>query len=306
MNIAIIGCGAMGSVYAAHFAEAGVEVWAVDTWSAHVAAMNADGLRIDGPDGSRVVPGVHAVGTVAEAPPCDLYVIATKAAAVASAASAVAAVMPAGAVVLTIQNGLGAEERLKDHIPAEAVLLGVAEGFGASMTGPGHVDHKSMKQIRIGEPGGGKSTRLEAVVSTWRAAGFNANAFDDIQKLIWEKFVCNVTFSGPCTVFACTVGELIASPHAWSVARAAAREAHAVGLAREVAFGFDDVEVYVTAFGAGMPDARPSMLLDHLAQRRSEIDAINGAVVEAAKPFGLATPVNEALSAIVRHRELAF
>jgi 2-dehydropantoate 2-reductase len=306
MKIAILGTGAMGSVYAALFSEAGHEVWAVDAWPEHVAAIRERGLRLEGASGDRVVKGLHAAVDVAEAGPCDLYVIATKAAAVAAAARAVAPLLGPDSLVLTIQNGLGAAERAAAELPPGRLLIGVAEGFGASLRGPGHAHHNAMKLIRVGEPGGGLTPRLESLAALWREAGFEVRAFEDIETLVWEKFVCNVAYSAPCAVFRCTIGEVQADPERWRVAAGAAREAHAVGRAKGVAFGFDDAEAYVRAFGARMPAARPSLLLDHLAGRRSEIDAINGMVPVLGAETGIATPYNDVLTAVVHAREAEF
>ncbi len=306
MKIAVIGVGAMGSIYAGLLADAGHEVWAIDLWREHLDAIRTGGLRVEGASGDRLVTAVQATADVAEAGRCDLYIIATKASGVGTAARAIAPLMGPESLVLTIQNGLGAGERIAEHMPTANVLLGVAEGFGASMKGPGHVHHNAMNLIRIGEMTGGESPRLDAVTAVWRAAGFNAKAFGDIEQLIWEKFVCNVTFSAPCTVFDCTIGALMEAPEQWNIALGCTREAHAVGLAKGVAFSFDDAVEYVTEFGARMPHARPSMLLDHLARRPSEIDAINGMVPVLGQALGLATPYNEILTAVVRSRETSF
>ena len=128
----------------------------------------------------------------------------------------------------------------------------------------------------------------------------------DIEQLIWEKFICNVTFSGSCTVFDRTLGEVMADPQSWKIALTCGLEAYAVGRAKGIAFAFADAAAYITAFGEKMPEARPSMLLDHHARRPSEIDAINGIVPEVAREVGLAAPYNEVVAAIVRSREAAF
>lgn len=306
MKIAIVGAGAMGSVYAALLADAGNEVWAIDVWREHVEAINARGLRVEGASGDRTATSVRATAHLADAGECDLYIIATKASGVGDAAKAVAAVMRPDSLVLTIQNGLGAGERIAQHMATDQVLLGVAAGFGASMRGPGHAHHNSMSLIRIGEIGGGLTDRVERVARVWQDAGFNVKAFEDIQQLIWEKYICNCTFSAPCTVFDCTIGEIMAAPDRWEIAKGCAREIHALGQAKGVTFGFDDPIAYVTAFGEQMPGARPSMLLDHHAKRRSEIDAINGMAEVLGAELGIATPYNQTLSAIVRAREEAF
>ncbi len=306
MKIAIVGAGAMGSIYAGLFAEAGHEVWAIDIWRDHVDAINRDGLRVEGASGDRVVTGIRATANTAEAGECDLYVLATKAAGVGPAAEAIAPLMGPESIVLTIQNGLGAGERIARFMPTDCVLLGVADGFGASMRGPGHVHHNAMNLIRIGEMNGGLTERLERITGIWREAGFNARAFADIEQLIWGKYICNVAFSGPCTVFDYTLGELMADPAAWEIARGCAREVAALAAARKIAVDYGDPAEYIDAFGRRMPAARPSMLLDHHAGRRSEIDAINGMAVELGRELGIPTPYNEVLTAIIRHREKSF
>jgi 2-dehydropantoate 2-reductase len=305
-KIAIVGTGAMGSIYAVMMAEAGHDVWAIDSWADHVDAINADGLRLEGISGDRRLTSISAATDPAAAGMCDLYVIATKAGGVGEAARAVAGVMGTHSLVLTIQNGLGAAERIAAHMPVDNVLLGVADGFGASIRGPGHAHHNAMRMIRLGEIRGGMTDRLHDLETLWQEAGFTARAFDDITQLIWEKFVCNVTLSAPCTTFDCNVGALMGNAESRAVALACAREAYQCGLAEGVNFSFQDVETYVTEFASLMPDASPSLRLDHLAGRASEIDAINGMVPVIGARHGIETPVNETLSAIVRAREAAF
>ncbi len=306
MKVAVYGTGAMGSVYAGHFREAGHEVWAIDPWTEHVDAINASGLRLDGASGFRRIEGIRAVTNFAEVGACDLIVIATKAAGVGSAARAIAPHLTPGTMILTIQNGLGAAERISAFMPIENVLLGVADGFGASLQGPGHAHHNAMNLIHIGEIECGQSSRAEVLAGRWRSVGFNAQAFEDIQRVIWEKFLCNVTYSAACTVFDMTVGELQAHPERWAIALGAMQEANAVACAKKINLTIDDPVEYVTAFGARMPDARPSMLLDHKARRPSELDAINGQVSELGRMLGIPTPYNDTLVAVLRQREAAF
>jgi 2-dehydropantoate 2-reductase len=306
MKIAIFGVGAMGSVYAGLMAEAGHEIWAVDIWQDHVDAINQSGLRVEGASGDRVVQGIRATSNAQDVGDCDLYVLATKASGVGPAAKMIAPLMGPESIVITIQNGLGAGERIAQYMATDRVLLGVADGFGASMKGPGHVHHNAMNLIRVGEMDGGMTERLERITGVWQEAGFNAKAFEDIDQLIWGKYICNVSFSGPCTVFDYTLGELMADPAAWAIAQGCAHEVQALGEAKNIEFTFTDPVDYITAFGCKMPDARPSMLLDHHAKRPSEIDAINGMVVELGKQLGIPTPYNEVLSAVIRQREATF
>ena len=233
-------------------------------------------------------------------------IIATKASGVGNAAQAIQPILRDDSLVLTIQNGLGAGDRICDYMPADNVLLGVAGGFGASLKGPGHAHHNGMELIRIGEMSGGLTQRVERVAALWSDAGFTVKAFADINQLIWEKFICNVAFSAPCTVYDRTIGEMMNDPHAWSVSLGCGLEADAIARLKGINLSFDDAEAYISAFGSKMPDARPSMLLDHHAKRHSEIDAINAMVPVVGHEVGMRAPYNEVVTAIVRSREAEF
>ena len=163
-----------------------------------------------------------------------------------------------------------------------------------------------MRLIRIGELCGGLTERVQRLEEAWREAGFNVEAFADVSLMIWEKFLCNVTLSAPCAAFDVTVGELMANPEAWAVALGCmhggaprrSRQGRRVPVRRPGRVR-DDV------LGT-IPNASPSMRLDHLARRRSEIDVINGQVVELSRELGLDAPYNETLCAILREREARF
>lgn len=302
MKIAILGCGAMGSVYAGLLASAGHEVWAVDTWRDHVEAMRAKGLHLEGASGDRTVK-VNATTTASDAGVCDLVIIATKARDVETAARAAKPLLGPQTLVLSIQNGLGGPDVTASVLGRERVAVGVVGGFGASMRGPGHAHHNGMELVRLGELSGPVSPRLEAVAEVWRSGGFKVKCFDDIDQLVWEKLICNVCYSGTCAVTERTVGEVMADADAFKVASGCAAEAYAVARKRGIKLGFDDVVAYVRDFGSKIPNARPSMLLDLMAKRRSEIDAINGAIPPAAQAVGLAAPYNEVISGLVRAKE---
>jgi len=305
MRIVIIGTGAMGSVYAGLLGDAGLDIVAVDTWAAHIEAIRRDGLRVSGASGERVAR-ISATTDAREAGPADLVIIATKANGVEAAARAARAILTEDGVVLTIQNGLGSAEKVAAIIGEDKTLIGVVGGFGASIPQPGHVHHNGWEFVRLGEYRGGTSARLEHIADIWRKGGFKVLLFADIHQLVWEKFICNVAFSGTCTLTGLTIGEVLADPDAFSVAAACATEAHAVARAKGIAVDIDDPVAYVRAFGEKIPGARPSMLLDHMAGKRCEIDVINGAVPRVGAEVDVPAPVNATLVALIRARERAF
>jgi 2-dehydropantoate 2-reductase len=302
MKIAVVGCGAMGSVYAALLASAGHEVWAIDSWREHVEAMRAHGLRLEGASGDRTVR-VHATTDAAQAGRCDLVIIATKAMHVEQAAQSARGLLGPDTLVLSIQNGLGGPDTAARVLGRERVMVGVVGGFGASMRAPGHAHHNGWELVRLGEFSGPVTPRLEQVAQVWRSGGFRVKCFDDIDQLVWEKLICNVCFSGTCAITDRTIGEVMEDPDTWQVASGCAKEAYAVARAKGIRLDVDDPVEYVRNFGTKIPNARPSMLLDHMAGRMSEIEAINGAIPVAARALGLEAPYNGVVSALVRAKE---
>ena len=306
MKIGIVGTGCMGSVYAGLLGKAGHEVWAIDIWQEHIDAIASSGLTVSGASGSYVVDNLHVGHSPRDAGPCDVWMIVTKAPEVDQVAADIATLLEPESVVMAFQNGLGAGERVARLIPEDQIMIGIAEGFGSSIPEPGHVHHEGMRLIRIGEMHGGMTERLQRIERVWRDAGFNVRAFADVTLMIWEKFLCNVTLSAPCAAFDVTVGELMSNAEAWKIALGCTAEAYRLGLAMGVRFPFEDPLQYVTDFAATIPNASPSMRLDHLARRPSEIDVINGQVVALSRELGLEAPYNETLCAIVRERESRF
>jgi 2-dehydropantoate 2-reductase len=157
--------------------------------------------------------------------------------------------------------------------------------------------------VRLGEFAGSITPRLERIAEVWRSGGFRVKCFDDIDQLVWEKLICNVCYSATCAVTERTIIEVMEDPDTWQVASGCATEAFAVARARGVKLDFEDPVAYVRAFGLKIPNARPSMLLDHMAGRASEIDAINGAIPPAAATVGVPVPYNEVMSSLVRAKE---
>src|SRR5918992_4221015 len=267
MKIAIVGTGAMGSVYAGLFASAGHEVWAIDRWREHVEAMREKGLRVEGASGDRTVR-VNATIDARDAGPCDLVILATKAMHVAQAAASIPPLLKAETPVLSIQNGLGGPQTAASVLGSERVMVGVVGGFGASMRAPAHAHHNGMELVRLGEFGGPITPRLSKVEELWRSAGFRVKVFDDIDQLVWEKLLCNCAYSGPCAVAECTIGEVMSDPDLSAVSAACATEGFSVAKRKGVHLGFDDPVTYVRDFGSKIPNARPSVLLDLMAKRK--------------------------------------
>lgn len=300
-RIAILGAGAMGSVYAGLLAEAGHEVLAITRDAAHARAIGASGLHLRGPRGDRRI--ALAAATRPEGPPADIVIVATKSADAAGAVRAAGQLIGPATLVLAIQNGLGAAEEIAAVLPPGRLAVGIAQAFGASRPAPGHARHENAGTIRLGAWQGMPAEALARLVAIWRGTGVTAEPAADLRAMQWEKLICNAAYSGVCAVSGLTVGEVMDSPDLAPVSLAAAREAHAVARARGVAVAVDDPVAHALAFGARVRAARPSVLIDLEAGRPTEIDYINGAVVREARAAGLDAPVNATLTALVRARE---
>jgi len=298
MRIAVVGTGAMGSVYAALLATAGNDVSAVDVDRAHVEAIRAGGLRVGGASGDRVVR-LPATTDPAEVGEVDLVVIATKSMGARAAAASIGPLLGPETTVLPIQNGLGAADEVAAVVGENRLVVGVAGGFGASVVEPGHAHHHGLELVRLGERAGPATGRTERIADVWRRTGFTVATYDDVRRLQWEKLICNACFAGLCGVLECTLGDVIANPPAWRVALRCAQEALDVGRARGVELEIDDCEAYVREYGLAIAGARPSVLLDLLAGRPTEVEWINGAVPREAALAGLAAPANELVTQLV-------
>ena len=304
-KVAIVGCGAMGSVYAGLMVSAGHQVHAVCLWPDHVAVMQEKGLRVEGASGDRTVP-IHASTTTDGIGACDLVIIATKAFDVEAASRASEQLLGPDTVVQTIQNGLGSAEKAAAILGENRVAVGVVGGFGASLRAPGHVHHNGMEMIRFGAYRGLSREALEKSAEIWRSSGFKVALFEDVDQMVWEKLIMNVAFSGTTCATGMTIGEVMADPHAWSVAKGAAQEAIAVAKAAGIRLDVGDPIEHVRKLGGKIPNARPSMLLDYNLRRRGEADAINGSISREGRKYGVATPVNDTVVAIIKAREAGF
>lgn len=301
MKIAVIGCGAMGSIYAARLAAAGNDVLAIDRDQPAIERIGQHGLRVTGPGYDQVVE--LRASTAAPDEAMDLIVLAVKAADVTTGARQVIPMLGPATPVLTIQNGLGSAQTVAGIVGERRVAVGVASGFGAAIVAPGHVRHNAMKAMRFGAYSSLPHATVETIARAWTDAGFDAAAVTDIAAMQWEKLICNAAYSAPCALTGMTVGQVMNDPEIAPISQAAATEAWTVARASGIAVAVTDAVEHVRAFGAQMPEVKPSALLDHQAHRVSEIDVINGAVPRQGARVGVAAPVNATLTALIKSIE---
>ncbi|MCD0503983.1 ketopantoate reductase family protein [Bordetella petrii] len=302
-KVCIMGCGAMGSVYAGLMAAAGHEVHAVTPWQDHVDAINAHGLRVSGFSGDRTVRLASASIHANDVGPCDLVIIATKAFDVETAARGVKPLMKSDTVVQTIQNGVGSADRVARYVDPAQLAVGVVGGYGASLPEPGHAHHNGLAVTWFGAYAGLPQKDLEASAEIWRSSGFEVALHEDVSSMVWKKVIMNVAYSGTSGLTELTIGQIIDHPEAWRIASGCAQEAVDVSRKLGIELGLPDPIAHVRELGGKIPDARPSMLLDLLAGRRCEVDAINGAIVRIGGERDVPTPINDVVVALIRAKE---
>jgi 2-dehydropantoate 2-reductase len=299
MQIAILGAGAMGSFFGGLLAEAGHAVTLFDVDDAHLAAIRQDGLRISTDVGERVIRNLIALRPEAAAQAADLLIVFTKTLQTTAALEAARAALGPHTAVLSLQNGLGNAERLAQFAAPERVMTGVTT-WPADKSRPGHVSSHGSGMIRLMSADGSSPPALAQTVDALNAAGLACTADPDVWAAIWEKVAFNAALNSLCAVTQCTVGELTNTTDGETLALKIVSEVMAVARALGIATDESHVVVNVRHALAHHRAHRPSMLQDVLAGRRTEIEAINGAVVEAARTAGVAVPYTESLLHLVR------
>jgi len=296
MRIAVVGGGAMGSLFAALLTRAGHDVSLLDR-SAERADAAREGVRVERPDGTAFTVPVAATTEGDSLHVADLLVVAVKsydtAAAVADAAPAVGP----DTAVLTLQNGLGNAETVAEAVPEERVLAGTT-AHGATLLGPGRVRHAGTGPTRVGRYFAANDDRVAAVADALTRAGVETTVVDDVRDAIWAKVAVNAGVN-PVTALADVDNGALSGGVGDRLLAAAVREAAAVARAvgRDVPDStVDDARAVVESTAAN----RSSMHADLAAGRRTEVEAINGAVVEAGEAHGVPVPVNRTLADLVR------
>jgi 2-dehydropantoate 2-reductase len=291
VRVCVVGCGAIGSLYAAHLASV-AEVWAYDVAANHVAAINRDGLRLTGH--ADLVAQVHARTDATEIPPCELGITATKAAFTDDAMKATAHVFADGAVC-SLQNGVGSEEVVARHVPR--VIRGVCLPAG-HLTAPGVVNMDAPGPTWVGpfEPQPATQDEVEALADALNRAGMKAIALADSRGAQWTKLLFNSATNPLAALTGLTHGEV------WDTMQPLVRDLVAEGRTVAGALGItldDDPLDLIARAAQDNHQHRPSMLQDALAHRPTEIDSLNGGIVRAGAEAGVPTPLHAAVAALI-------
>lgn len=300
MRIFFLGAGALGSAIGGSLAEGGADVVLVDTWTAHVDAINREGLTLREGGVDRKVR-VRAVGSAAGLGTADLVVVLVKSFHTREAVEGAGSLVGPDTVVMSLQNGLGHEDILAEVLGRERVLAGKTYKGGV-LLGPGHViAGVKGKETIIGELDGSVTGRVQRVAEAFTSAGLDVTVSDNIVGTMWDKLLINVATGALAGITRLPYGGLYAVPEVEACALEAVTEAMAVARASGVKLSWSDPRgPWLKAKEGLPPEFRTSMLQSLESGARSEIDFINGSVVRRGERCGVATPVNATLVACVK------
>jgi 2-dehydropantoate 2-reductase len=300
MRICILGAGALGCAIGAGLAEGGADVTLINRNAAHVDAINADGLRLRDHEGERRVR-IKAATSAVLVGPVDLVILLVKSFHTREAMDQAGPLLAPHTLVLSLQNGLGHEDVLAEYVGRERVLAGKTY-VGGTLLGPGHIIHGVHgKETVIGELDGRVTDRVRAVAREFERADMLIEISDNIMGTIWDKLLINVATGAVTAISRMPYGDLYGCGPLEAVGVAAVREAMEVAHASGVRLSFTDPCEAWRKAGAGLPaDFRTSMLQSLDKGSVTEVDFVNGAVVDRGARLGIATPVNRTLVACVK------
>jgi 2-dehydropantoate 2-reductase len=301
VRICVVGCGAVGSLFAANLALLDdVEVWAYDLSREHVDAINANGLRLSG--AGEVVGQVRATTDAAELPPCDFGIVATKAMHTEPAIAATAHAFADGAVA-SVQNGIGNEETLAEHVPR--VIRGTTFPAGRILE-PGHVQWDVKGDTTLGpfEPSPARRGEIQRLAEACTRAGLPTTAVADARGPQWRKVIFNAATNPVGALTGLTHGRVCEDPPLRRLVSGLVDEGKAVASAQGITLDADPEELIDHAARPEVAyDHKASMLQDVEAGRQTEIDYLNGGIARFGREHGVPTPLNDAILALVQGLE---
>lgn len=301
MKVLILGAGAMGCLYGAAFHRAGADVVFVDVNQLHIDAINAHGLELETRAGIEFLPiPARRAEDIAEA--VDLVVVFTKTFHTDHALGGIKAAIGPETWLLSLQNGLGNDRRLAAHAAEDRILVG-SSSLPSDLVGPGKVRSHGEGGSKLYPAFGGDPAFASEVCALLTAGGSPAALEPAIHVAIWSKAIFNATMNPLCALTRRTPGFLGSHAESRAMIRACVEEGVAVANASGIPVPAQPIHDLTQVSVTDHADHEASMLQDVKAARRTEVDAINGAIVEAGKAAGVAAPVLETLWRLVKLEE---
>ncbi|MBI4474442.1 MAG: ketopantoate reductase family protein [Acidobacteria bacterium] len=287
MKVLILGAGAVGSYYGGRLAQAGHDVILLGR-RAHVEAIQASGLVIDSRITGRQVVCLRAAERAESNEKPDLVLVTVKSYDTEESARPFREVVDERTTILSLQNGIDNHE-IASRVLGRPVYPSVIY-VGVRITAPGVVEHVTRGEITLPE-------KLAPLVDVFQSAGILAKTSDNILGMVWNKLLLNASCNALGMIAGCSFGALAASPAAREVIAGAVNEIVRIAAARDIRLPVADPVEQVFKMAESLGPGLSSMLQDHRAGKRTEIEALNGVIVRLGKEHGIPTPYNATLYA---------
>ena len=306
MKIAVIGAGAMGSLFAGYLAEKKTNVWVYDIWKEHVEKIIEEGLTMTRNKSDR---RVRLKATIDPTEPgiVDLALLFVKYGHTRQAVQDSLPMIGPQSVVLTLQNGIGNVEILQEMLPNDRILFGLTT-LTSELLGPGHIEESFQGQgdTYFWPLSGKVDERTEQVCAVFNRAGIHTQVSSNVQKMIWKKLIVNACYNTLSAIFRLKVGDFVDQPDLKPVFDGIVHEIVQVAQKKGISLNKEEAHHFLNQVGGEARDHFPSMLIDVKNERKTEIDCLNGAVVREGEKMGIPTHYNKTLVALIRVIENTF
>lgn len=300
MKIAVIGAGAMGSIYGGHLSKHN-KVYLLDTKQTIIDKVNQDGVILQ-KNGEDITCHPTGVCSSVGIDKVDLVILFVKSLFSKAALASNQSIIGEDTYIMTLQNGGGHEDILSNFVPKNRIIIGTTEDNGAVLA-PGYVRHGGIGKTNIGMLVEDKSGFLEKVKETFELSGFPTVIHDNIQELIWNKLFTNVSLSVLTGILQVDMSYIAKNPHVWFITEKLVKEA--VAVAKGLNMDFDEAELLekIKNVSLNSPNGYTSIYADLRDGRKTEVDTISGFVVKASKECGVPAPTHEIMVEMVHAME---
>jgi 2-dehydropantoate 2-reductase len=300
MKIAIMATGGVGGYFGARLAAAGQDVHFIAR-GAHLAALRANGLKLNSANGDLHLQSVSATDNLAAVGPVDIVIFAVKQYDTGTAAKAIKPLIGPATGVISLQNGMDRHDPLRTTLGGDQVMGGVAYITAAEIVSPGVIAHVGpLARMIFGELDGRISARGERFLAACKEAGIDAILSTEMAKEMWGKFALLSAFSGVSSVLRKPIGAIVSDPDTRKLLSDAVAETVAIAKANGADLGADFLGRQVALLDKMLPQTKSSMQIDLEHRRRLELDWLSGAVARLGDKAGVPTPTHHFIYAALK------
>lgn len=304
MKVAVIGAGAMGCLYGAYLSQEN-DVYMIDSLESQVQAIRESGISVEEADGKTAVfPEVKAFLSGECQEQVDLVIVFVKSTYTEQALEQNKSLFKDSTLVMTLQNGAGNDRKIANYVKNENIIIGTSKHNAVNL-GMGKVKHPAKGETTIGS-NYNATGEVEIAATALEGAGFETVVTDDIQRIIWSKLLVNLSVNTFTAITQTPIGYMIKNQYAWDFAKRLVYEAIEVAEADGTYFDRREALNMVKKVCETAGDGYSSMYQDRKNHVKMEIDAINGAIVEQAKQYGVPTPYNTLIVDLIHAIEGAY